>query len=810
MNRSLASLFALTALVACGGGGSGGGGPTPPVSAPVASVTVTPDVSSITPTQSVQLAATLRDASSNVLSGRSVSWTATPLAVGTVSTNGLVTALTPGTLTVSATSEGRTGAAQVTVVNNSPVATVVVTSPVQLLIPLQTAQLTVVLKDASNNALTGRTVTWTATPQNVGTVGSASGLVTALALGTLTVTATSEGKSGNAVLTVASGGVVGSAGGTLSLAGGDVEVQVPPGAVSTNMTITVIPVSGPSAPPPAGWQAVGQQYSLGPAGASFAQPVTVKLKYRSGDLPGWVMSGDLKVRQVIGGQWSSLTNVVVDGVNKTISGRTTTFSASSSGLRSGAPNNLGLVGEASVEVPDPSVGIGAQDPVVTMSPTSGSVNFQQRSATFGVVIAPNGTGVPLPANTPPPQYRWSTTGNNGAISGPGPTQWTTTTQVQYTATNAVLNQLSGPIDDVIVEVLLNPGEADPAKQRIVSARATVDADLQLTYELVPSSPVIDRGQAKNFQLLIRDKAGAVVLLPTAHELAWTTSGFHGSLGAAGPKQETVTYTAKTTFSSPPPRVDDVKVKVTETKTSPIRTWKPAILGGEGAWTDEDVTRTLTKAEAKTFVTVKVQYTVTLIPPSKTIGVNANTKLTAALDPPETGVMYKYTNPGAFGTLNVANGVRTALTEVTYTANATGGGTDKVKVEVVSVVAGVELESLGTAEANIAVDQLTAGFAVSVLPTPGGWFTSAQISIPKIAGATSYEVTATTPDGPYTKTFSGATSADPFSVGQVLDGGGSWKINLEGGFNTIDVAQQARANLYQTKYGGVQFKIKVNM
>ncbi|MEK6689006.1 MAG: hypothetical protein AABZ01_11200 [Gemmatimonadota bacterium] len=624
------------------------------------------------------------------------------------------------------------------------------------------------------------------------------------------MTAASEGKSASVVLTVASGGVAGPAGATLNLAGGNVEVVVPPGAVSTNTTITVIPVSGPSQPPPAGWQAVGQQYTLGPVGAIFTQPVTVKLKYQSGDLPVWVMSGDLKVRQVSAGQWSSLTNVVVDGVNKTISGQTTTFAASS-GAPSATPATGGLGGEANEEVPGPTVGIGAQDPVVTMSPTAASVNFQQRSASFAVALAPNGTGVPLPAGTPPLLYRWSTTGVNGAISGPAPTAWTTTTEVQYTATNANLNLLSGPIDNVKVEVLLNPGETDPARQRIVSAQATVDADLQATYELIPSSPVIDRGQAKNFQLLIRDKAGTVLTLPAGHELTWTTSGFWGSLGAATPTQQTVTYTAKTAFTGPPPRVDDVKVKVTETKTTPIRVWKPAILGGEGAWTDEDVTRTLVRAEAKTFVEVKVKYTVALNPPSKTLGVNANTKLTVTIDPPEaTGIMYKYTNPGAFGTLNVANGVRTAAAEVTYTANATGGGTDKVKVEVVSVVAGVELESLGTAEADIAVDQLAAGFAVSVLLTPGGWFTSAQISIPKIPGATSYEVTATTPDGPYAKTFGGATSTDPHSVGQVLDGGSSWKINLEGGFNTIGSAQVSRANFYQSKYGGVVFKIKVNM
>jgi len=383
--------------------------------------------------------------------------------------------------------------------------------------------------------------------------------------------------------------------------------------------------------------------------------------------------------------------------------------------------------------------------------------------------------------------------------------------VQYTATNAVLNQLSGPIDDVKVEVLLNPTETDPALQRIISATATIDADLNRTYDITPSSPVIGPGAAQSLQLIIRDKAGALLTLPTNQSLAWSSSANFGNIGTPGPRQETITYQANSTFNNPPPRVDDVVVKITEQRSTVTRVFKPAIFGTEGAFDETTVVRTVDIAEKKDFVEVKVNYQITLNPPSKTLGVNANTALTVSMTPAYTGpgLMYKYTNPGVYGTLNVANGVRTAATTVTYTANATGGGTDKVRVEVVSVVAGVELESLGTAESNIQVDPLSAGFAVVVNPTPGGWFTGAQISIPKINGATSYDITATTPDGPYARSFSGATSSDQNSVNQVLDGGTVWKINIEGGFNTILSAQQARANLYQTKYGSVVFRIKVN-
>jgi hypothetical protein len=68
-----------------------------------------------------------------------------------------------------------------------------------------THQLSALVTDANGNVLTGRTVTWTSSNAVVALV-STSGLVTGLALGSATITATSEGKSGTAAITVASGG----------------------------------------------------------------------------------------------------------------------------------------------------------------------------------------------------------------------------------------------------------------------------------------------------------------------------------------------------------------------------------------------------------------------------------------------------------------------------------------------------------------------------------------------------------------------------------------------------------------------------
>src|SRR5207249_11887369 len=73
----------------------------------------------------VQLTTTLKDAAGNVLSGRSVTWASGTPAVATESSTGLVTGVAAGAATITATSEGQSGTAAVTV-NLVPVASVTV------------------------------------------------------------------------------------------------------------------------------------------------------------------------------------------------------------------------------------------------------------------------------------------------------------------------------------------------------------------------------------------------------------------------------------------------------------------------------------------------------------------------------------------------------------------------------------------------------------------------------------------------------------------------------------------------------------
>lgn len=144
---------------------------------------------------------TLMDASGAILSGRGVVWTSGTPTVATVSATGVVTGVSTGTSVITATSEGRTGMATITV--SAPVATVTVTLVASSIAVGASTQATAVLKDAADNALSGRTVTWTSATPSVAT-SSTAGLVTAVSPGTSVITATSEGKSGSATVTVVS------------------------------------------------------------------------------------------------------------------------------------------------------------------------------------------------------------------------------------------------------------------------------------------------------------------------------------------------------------------------------------------------------------------------------------------------------------------------------------------------------------------------------------------------------------------------------------------------------------------------------
>ena len=168
---------------------------------PVISITLNPATATLVVGQTTQLAAQLKDEAGSILNGRVISWSTNRASVATVSSEGLVTAISAGTATITATSEGRSATAAITV-NLRPVSAVIVSPEEVTLFAGQTVQLSALVTDDRGQVLSGKQVTFTSSSNATATV-SAQGMLTAVATGTATITATSEGATGQATITVA-------------------------------------------------------------------------------------------------------------------------------------------------------------------------------------------------------------------------------------------------------------------------------------------------------------------------------------------------------------------------------------------------------------------------------------------------------------------------------------------------------------------------------------------------------------------------------------------------------------------------------
>ncbi len=148
----------------------------------------------------VQLSATVYDLNRNAVSRATVAWESDDPSVATVSASGLVTAVARGSTVITATLGGLSATASITV--DLPAARIALDSDSETLTSVgATVQLSATVYDVNNDAISGATVVWESGDTSVATV-SASGLVTAVARGSASITATSGGKSATASITV--------------------------------------------------------------------------------------------------------------------------------------------------------------------------------------------------------------------------------------------------------------------------------------------------------------------------------------------------------------------------------------------------------------------------------------------------------------------------------------------------------------------------------------------------------------------------------------------------------------------------------
>lgn len=163
--------------------------------------------------RSVQLRATPRAASGEVVGGYSIAWESSDDGVVSVGEDGQITGVSLGSARVSATAEksskgrgrdtapGQLKKSKNVVIDPVVVATVEVDPGPATIEVGGTVQLAAIVRDSQGNVLENRLVTWSSSEPAIATV-DGRGRVEGLLAGSATIAAESEGISGTAVITV--------------------------------------------------------------------------------------------------------------------------------------------------------------------------------------------------------------------------------------------------------------------------------------------------------------------------------------------------------------------------------------------------------------------------------------------------------------------------------------------------------------------------------------------------------------------------------------------------------------------------------
>ncbi len=152
---------------------------------------------------------------------------------------------------------------------------------------------------------------------------------------------------------------IGPGGGTVGVEG--VTVTIPPNALTSPLAIT-IQRSGQCGPD----GTIGQVFEIGPTGTMFGVPITIAFGYTDAELGGLAPS-EFAVETVAGGpgQWTPLSQIVVDIYAHTIAGQTTHLSP------------YALVQQ------EPGVGTAADAATLQPGSDSGSAVYSEAGTTLG-------------------------------------------------------------------------------------------------------------------------------------------------------------------------------------------------------------------------------------------------------------------------------------------------------------------------------------------------------------------------------------------------------------------------------------------
>ena len=185
------------------------------ISPSISSIFITPSSTTVavSNTQQLTATATYSDGSKNTLTGSNVGWSSSNTAVATITNGGLVTGVTVGTATMTASAEGVSGTAAVTVTVQN-LTTIAITTTQGSTNPQSAATITgspgvglqfYAYANLSSSQDVTNAVTWKSSNTNVATIStgltSGNGLATSVAKGTTNITATITNTTNNTLIT---------------------------------------------------------------------------------------------------------------------------------------------------------------------------------------------------------------------------------------------------------------------------------------------------------------------------------------------------------------------------------------------------------------------------------------------------------------------------------------------------------------------------------------------------------------------------------------------------------------------------------
>ena len=492
---------------------------------PVSLVRVIPPLASVQTGRTVTLAAEAVDASGAEVVGRPVAWKTSNAATATVSATGVVSGVTPGTVTITATIDGIDGTASVTV-SAVPATSVRITPGTGTVVQGDALQLTATPLDAQGNSLGVRPATWSSSDESIATV-SSTGRVVGIAEGSFTITARIDGVSGTGVYTVSripvgkvtvspatsTLSVGGTQQMTLTLLAADQTTPLPlagrtivwsssnVAVVSVNTTGLVSGVSSGSATITATTEGISgtatvnvtavpiSSITVTPPTASVVEGSTVTLTGTARDAGNGVLAG----RTLFWASSNPLVSVSQTGVVTAVlpsGGQSATITASAPG---GGPGGTTPSGSANVTVTYAPVAS------VTLTPTPQTINVAQ-TTTFVMTLRTAG-GQTLPAAGRTVSWR----SLNPAL-------------VSVNATTGVVTGVAqgGPVG--IEVTVASPGQSTPAVGMGTVTVANVPV-ASVTVSPNPATVFLGAAYSQTFTAVTRDAANNVL---TGRSIVWTS------------------------------------------------------------------------------------------------------------------------------------------------------------------------------------------------------------------------------------------------------------------------------------------------